>query len=75
MADVAAREVMGFQRIATNIDTGFHCRNAIVHDQSNRHFAQPHPDHLAKTHRRICDPCPEPETEKIKKNHRQHERE
>ena len=47
MADVAAGEVMRFQRIAANIDTGFHCGDAIVNNQANRHFAQPHPDHFA----------------------------
>ena len=73
MTHVAARKVMRFQWIAPNIDAGFHRSNTIVHDQTDRHFAQPHPDHFTETHRRVCDPCPEPETEKVKKNNCQHE--
>ena len=75
MAHIAACQVVSFQGITPNIQTRFHCRDAIVHNQTNRHFPQSHSNHLTQAHRRICDPCPEPETEKVEKNNRQHERE
>src|SRR6266513_1747274 len=38
-------------------------------------LTSPPANHLTQTHRRICDPSPKPETEKIEKNNSQHERE
>src|SRR4029450_2389993 len=72
MADVAACKVMGFQWIAPHIQTGFYRGDAIVHNQTDGYFAQPHPNHFAKTYRRIRDPCAQPETEEIEKNNREH---
>src|SRR5690349_16794719 len=73
MAHVAARKVMRLQWIAPNIDAGFHRSDAVVHNQAHRYFAQPHPDHLAKTHRLVSNSRPEPETEKVKKYDREHQ--
>src|SRR6266513_5746397 len=73
MAHVTARQVVRFQWIAPNIQTGFHRGDAIIHNQTDWHFAQPHPDHFAQTNRRICDPRPEPKAEKVEKNNREHE--
>ena len=46
MAHIAAGQIMRFKRIASNIQTRFHCRDAIVDNQSDRHFPQPHADHF-----------------------------
>src|SRR5690348_17131352 len=75
MTHVATRKIMRFQWIAPNIDAGFYSSDAIVHNQTDWHFAQPHPDHFPETHRRICDSRPEPKTEKVKENDCEHERE
>src|SRR6266567_2440003 len=74
MAHVTACEVMRLQWIAPNIYTGLYRGDPIIDDQSDRYFAQSHSDHLTETYWRICYSCPEPKTEKIKKNNRQHER-
>src|SRR5215471_7726703 len=74
MVYVAACKIMRFQWIAADIETRFHSGDAIVHNQTDWNFAQPHPNHFAKAHRRVCDSRPEPETEKVKKNDREHER-
>ena len=75
MADVAACQIMCFQRIAADIQTRFHCRDAIIDNQADWDFSQSHPNHFPEADRRICDSRPEPETEKIEKNNREHERE
>src|SRR6266705_2141801 len=75
MADVAACQIMCFQWIAADIQTRFHCRDAIIDNQADWDFSQSHPNHFAETDRGICDACPEPKAEKIKKNDREHKRE
>src|SRR5471030_2228841 len=68
MIDVTAREVMRFEWIAWDIDAGFDRGNAVIDDHSDRHFAQPHPDHFSERDRSICDPRANPEPEEIEKD-------
>src|SRR5215831_15774063 len=75
MVHIAARQIMRFERIAANIETSFHGRDSVIHNQSDRDFAQPHADHFAQAYWRIGDASAQPETEKIEKNNREHERE
>src|SRR5438034_3302383 len=64
---------MCFERIARDWQTCFHGCNAVVDNETNRDFAQPHSNHFAETDRRVCDPRPDPETKKIEKDDRKHE--
>src|SRR5438132_13554981 len=75
MAHVTARKVVCFQWIAPNVQTGSHCGDPIVHNQTDWHLAESHSDHFTETHRRICDPCPKPKAKKVEKNNGQHKRE
>ena len=75
MIDVAARQIMRFERIARNVDACFDRRDAVIDDHSDWHFAQPHADHFAETHRSIRDPGPNPEAEEIEKDDAKNERE
>jgi hypothetical protein len=73
--NVAARQIVRFERIAPHIQAGFHRRDAIVDDQSDRHFAQAHADHFPDADGRVCDPCPEPRHEIFGDNDHYHKRE
>ncbi len=64
---------MRFQRIARNINAGFHRGNAVINDHPHRHLTQPHSHHLADAHRRAGDSCPEPGSEKFQKNQDENE--
>src|SRR6266513_4846943 len=64
---------MRLERIARDWQTCFHSRNAVVDNETHRDFAQPHSDHFSETDRRVCDSRSDPETEKIKKDDREHE--
>jgi hypothetical protein len=66
---------MRFQRIAANVQTSFDRRDAVIDNETNWNFPQPHSDHFSETNRRIGDPRPDPKTEKIEKYNREHERE
>ena len=52
---------------------GFHGGDAIIDDQSDRHFAQTHADHLADADRRVGDACAQPESEKVEEHDREDE--
>src|SRR5437773_9354683 len=64
---------MRLKRIACDWQTGFHSRNAVINNETDRNFPQPHSDHFAETDRGVCDSRPNPETEKIEKDDREHE--
>src|SRR5947209_2814621 len=66
---------MRFERVAWNVDSGFDRRDPIIHDHSDWHFPQPHPDHFAEADRRVCNPGPNPKAEEIEKDNAQDERE
>ena len=66
---------MRFERVAANVKTSLHCRDAVVDNKADGDFAQSHSDHFAETDRRIGDSRPDPETEEVKKDDRKHERE
>ena len=75
VTDVAACQIMRFERIAPNIQTGFHRRDTIVDNQSDRHFAQAHADHFSNADGRVCDPSSEPRHEIFGDNDYNHKRE
>src|SRR5438046_9037215 len=66
---------MRFERVAANVKTSLHCRDAVVDNKSDGDFAQSHSDHFAETHRRIGDSRPDPETEEAKNDDPKHDRE
>ena len=53
--------------------TGFNGRDAVINDQTDRDFAQSHPDHFADADRSVCDPGAEPEPKEIKEHDRENE--
>ena len=55
---------MRFERIARDIDAGFHRGDPVIDDQADRHFAQTHPDHFADSDRRVRDPGAKPKAKK-----------
>src|SRR5947207_1125889 len=61
---------MRFERVAANVKTSLHCRDAVVDNKADGDFAQSHSDHFAETDRRIGDSRPDPETEEVKKDDR-----
>src|SRR6266542_787265 len=62
---------MRFKRIAPNIKAGFHSGDAIIDNQSDRHFSQAHPDHFSDANGSIGDAGSEPGCEKFEKDDRQ----
>jgi hypothetical protein len=64
---------MCLERIAGDWQTCFHSRNAIINNETDRNFPQPHSDHFSETDRRVCDPRSNPETEEIEKDDREYE--
>src|SRR5580765_2367834 len=66
---------MRFQRVAANVQTSFDRGNAVIDDETDWDLPQSHPDHFSEANRRIGDSRPDPETEEIEKNDREHKRE
>ena len=63
---IAAREIMGFEWVARDIDPGFDRGDAVIDDHSDRHFAQTHSEHLEQTYRRVCQARAQPKVEESK---------
>src|SRR5437899_9825789 len=61
---------MGFKRIASNIQTSLHGRDAIVDNQSDGHLPQAHPNHFSYTNGGISHASSEPGCEKFEKDDR-----
>jgi hypothetical protein len=75
MINVAASQIMRFERIAPYIQARFYGRDAIIDNQSDRHLAQAHADHFSYADGRICDPGAEPRHEIFRDNDHNHKRE
>ena len=71
LTDIAAGEIMRFERIARNLDPCFDCGDSIIDNQSNRNAPQPHADHFSHADGRVGNARTQPNTEKVEKNDRQ----
>ena len=60
MVHIAAREIMRFERVARDVDAGFHGGDAVIHNQADGNFAQAHPDHFANANGRVGDARAQP---------------
>ena len=75
LPDIAAREVVGLERIARNLDASFHRGDAVIDNHSHGNFTQAHPDHFSERDRRVRDPGADPKPEEIEKDDAEDERE
>src|SRR4051794_16303566 len=52
---------MRLQRIAGDIEAGFHGRDAAIDNQADRHLAEAHAEHFEKAHRSVGQSRSQPE--------------
>ena len=70
LVDIAAGEVMRFERVGRHEQPGFHRRDAAIDDQPGRHAAQAHKDEREKAHRRVSRHGPDVDADEIEDQQR-----
>ena len=70
---VAARKKVGLQQVGLEGNACFDGCDPAVHDHSDWHPPQPHPDQLRKGNRSVGHFCPKPDAEKVDENEEENE--